>query len=52
VICARCDRPIREGEKYDEVDKFSPSGAGAVLYVHRRLCARPPAQTAPKPIGR
>jgi hypothetical protein len=47
TICARCDQPIRDGEPYDEVDKFSPSGAGATLLVHRELCERPPTQTAP-----
>lgn len=47
MICARCDKPIRPGEPYDPVDKFSPSAGGMVLHVHRRLCKRPPTQAAP-----
>lgn len=47
MICARCDQPILDGEPYDPVDKFSPSGGGLVLHVHRRLCEQPPTQTAP-----
>lgn len=47
MICARCDKPIRPGQKYEPVDKFSASGAGSTLYVHAVWCQRTPRQTAP-----
>jgi hypothetical protein len=46
-MCARCDEPIRPGEKALPVDKLSPSGAGSTLHVHAVLCRRPRTQTSP-----
>lgn len=50
MICARCDQPIRDGEPYEVLDKFSPSGGGITGVIHRKLCKRPPTQTAPESI--
>lgn len=38
MICARCDKPIRQGEKHEDVDKFSASGGGASMVVHKGDC--------------
>lgn len=34
LICCRCDQPIRQGQKYEQVDKFSANGGGAILHEH------------------
>jgi hypothetical protein len=47
IYCTRCGHAIAPGEKYRTIDKFSSSGAGAILYVHQRPCTMPPTQTAP-----
>jgi len=48
MICARCDKPIMPGEKYEAVDKFSPSGTGGTLHVHKKPCKQTLTQTAPE----
>ncbi len=48
MICARCDKPIRDDEPYETYDVMRPTGAGPTLIVHARLCKRPPRQT-PRP---
>jgi hypothetical protein len=45
MICNRCDQPILPGEPFTEIDKMSPSGAGATLYRHDRPCQRVPTQS-------
>lgn len=50
MTCSRCDKPILPGEKFEEVDKFSPSGPGVVLQVHAKVCKRPYSQTTPHSI--
>lgn len=47
MICARCDKPIRPGEKTVPIDKDSNSGGGITIHVHDYLCRRPPTQTSP-----
>jgi hypothetical protein len=47
MICARCDQPILRGEKYETHDIPSPSGPGATVTLHKKLCERPLSQTAP-----
>lgn len=47
MFCSRCDKPIRPGQKYDTVDKFSPSAGGATLYLHKGGCTKAPFQTSP-----
>ncbi|MBC2903541.1 hypothetical protein [Streptomyces cupreus] len=44
-ICICCDRSIKDGEQYTEVDKMSPSAAGATLYQHTKPCRPVPVQT-------
>lgn len=39
-FCARCQRPIQPGQERETLAKFSASGAGAPLVVHKELCAR------------
>lgn len=41
MICARCDQPILQGEEYEDQDKFSASGAGAAMAVHKDRCPEP-----------
>ncbi|NUS22738.1 MAG: hypothetical protein HOV92_00720 [Streptomyces sp.] len=48
MICARCDQPIMPSEKYEAVDKFSPSGTGGTLHVHKKPCKPTLTQTAPE----
>lgn len=45
-ICNCCDKPIKAGEAYTEIDKGSASGAGTTLYRHARPCRRVPTQTS------
>lgn len=52
MICARCQKPIRNGEPYETYDIMRPTGASPTLVVHARLCKRPPTQTAPSGLGR
>lgn len=47
VFCGRCDGPIRRDEEYETRDIMSPTGPGAVIYLHKRLCSKPPTQTSP-----
>lgn len=47
MMCARCDQPIRPGQAYETYDIPSPSAFGATVYLHKKLCVRPPTQTAP-----
>jgi hypothetical protein len=48
MICARCDQPIRPGQKYDTIVPDSMSGARPTLHVHRYGCER----QQPAPISR
>ena len=48
MICARCDQPILAGEAYDSEAIDGASAAGGTVILHRRLCDRPPTQTAPE----
>jgi hypothetical protein len=49
MICDRCDKPIRQGEKYEEIPIASPTGLGSTVVLHKELCGRslPLRQTAP-----
>ncbi|WP_328436846.1 hypothetical protein OHA71_06280 [Streptomyces sp. NBC_00444] len=47
MMCARCDQPIKPGQPYETHDIPRPTGAGATVFLHKRLCPRPPTQTAP-----
>lgn len=47
MMCARCDQPIRDGEDWEPYDNMSPTGAGSTVFLHKKLCKRPPTQTAP-----
>lgn len=53
MICARCDKPLREGDDYDAESVDGATGPGITIYRHRWLC-RPasPRQTAPVGLGR
>lgn len=46
MICARCDKPIPDGQAVP-VDMPRPTGAGVTLHVHKRLCKKVLTQTAP-----
>lgn len=46
-ICNWCDQVIRPDEEYTEVDKVSPSCAGATLYRHALPCRPVRVQTSP-----
>lgn len=46
MICGRCDRAIRPGEKYTVHDILSPTGPGATVFLHASLCRKVPIQTA------
>jgi len=52
MICARCNKPIREDEPSQTYGIDSPSGPGATVVVHARLCKKPPTQTSPSGLGR
>lgn len=52
VICARCDKPIRECEEYETRDVMRPSGPCVTLLVHKGWCKRAPQPTAPSGLGR
>lgn len=45
MICARCDKPIREDEGYDTVIHHGGSGAKPTQYVHKRYCQAPPRES-------
>ena len=45
MFCARCDQPIRPDQPYEKRDIPSPSGAGATVYLHAKLCQRVPTQS-------
>ncbi|WP_167459134.1 MULTISPECIES: hypothetical protein [Streptomyces] len=45
MICGRCDKPIRDGEKYTTHDIQSASGGGITVYRHVALCKPVPTQT-------
>ncbi|MGW1000729.1 hypothetical protein [Streptomyces sp. NPDC002520] len=47
MICVRCGKSIREGERYVAVDRFSPSGPGTTAHVHEERCQPTPQQTYP-----
>ena len=47
MICARCDQPIRPGQKTETVPKDSASGAGGTVTLHAKLCKKAPTQTYP-----
>jgi len=47
MICGRCDQPILRGQAYETADIVRPTGPGAVVYLHKKLCPQPPTQTAP-----
>ncbi|MGW3024846.1 hypothetical protein [Streptomyces sp. NPDC001221] len=47
MICARCDKPIKPGEKYIKEIKDGASLGGAEIYLHKTLCKRAPRQTYP-----
>ncbi|ELP64153.1 hypothetical protein STRTUCAR8_05607 [Streptomyces turgidiscabies Car8] len=47
MICARCDQPIRRGQRTLKVPKDSASGAGGDVILHAVLCKKPPTQTYP-----
>jgi hypothetical protein len=47
MFCARCDQPILRGQAYETVDIDQPTSAGATVRLHKKLCPRPPRQTAP-----
>ncbi|MGW1796966.1 hypothetical protein ACWCQN_13365 [Streptomyces sp. NPDC001984] len=45
MICARCDEPIEDGQKYVRRDIESASGPGATVYLHdwcERIAAAQP----------
>jgi hypothetical protein len=53
MMCDRCHKPIREGQAYDTIPIISPSGPGTTVTLHKRLCQKPPTQTASvDPLGR
>lgn len=53
MICARCDKPILEGEQYVKVDHHGASGPGTTEYVHAERCVPVPLQTKQlDPFGR
>lgn len=45
LYCCRCDKAILRGHEYQQVDKFSANGAGAILHEHLRCVA--PARVLP-----
>ncbi|MFF4350667.1 hypothetical protein [Streptomyces sp. NPDC001530] len=44
-FCGRCDKPIRDGEKYTAHDIASASVGGTTVYRHVALCKPVPTQT-------
>jgi len=42
MICARCHQAIRPGDAYEELDKFSASGAGTTVVTHKSACPPKP----------
>ena len=48
MICARCEKPIRDGEDYTTEVNPGASGAGSDIHLHKRLCKRPPRATRPR----
>lgn len=44
-ICGRCDKPIRDGQKYTTHDIDAPSGGGDIVYRHVAECTPVPIQT-------
>jgi hypothetical protein len=49
MICARCDKPIKPGEEYTTEALAGASAAGSDVYLHKRLCKRPPEVARPRP---
>lgn len=47
MMCARCDKPIKDGEPFEQVDNLGASGGGDVSYRHRHGCRRAQLQTGP-----
>jgi hypothetical protein len=47
MICARCDQPIEDGERFVTVHHTSPTGPGTSLVVHEERCQPVPQQTYP-----
>jgi hypothetical protein len=47
MMCARCDQPILDGEDCETQDIPRPTGPGATVLLHKRLCQKPPTQTDP-----
>lgn len=45
IVCVRCGLLILPEEKAEQVDKFSPSGAGIIGRAHA-LCPRPGSQVS------
>lgn len=45
--CARCDEPIRQGERYRTIDHHAASGPGVTLHVHEKPCKPAPQQRYP-----
>ncbi len=41
MICARCDKPIKPGEKYTKEINFGASLGGSEDFFHEPLCERP-----------
>jgi hypothetical protein len=41
MICARCHQAIHPGEEYVTLEKFSASGVGATITVHKADCPPP-----------
>ncbi|MGW9029114.1 hypothetical protein ACWGQ5_34295 [Streptomyces sp. NPDC055722] len=48
MICARCDKPIRDGQEYTTEANPGASAAGSDIHLHKQLCARPPAVARPR----
>lgn len=42
MICARCDKPIKSGQKYTTAVKLSISAGGYSFHVHEKCPRRPP----------
>ncbi|MFE0329089.1 hypothetical protein ACFW08_20350 [Streptomyces sp. NPDC058960] len=47
MICARCDKPIRDGEEYDKVINDGATAVGSDTFLHKQLCEKSPRQTYP-----
>lgn len=41
MICARCQQPIVRGQDYETEGKFSSSGAGITLHLHKVCPPKP-----------